>query len=62
MKIVGTVVRTIITRIIKENGNLVFQGIISGRFAYLIESLCDLISGSNDKGIPVVYVQGTLLI
>lgn len=34
------------------------QGTTSRRFIDLVGSLCDLTSGSGDKGTPVVYIQG----
>ena len=34
------------------------QGTTPRRLTDLIGSLCDLTSGSGDKGTPVVYIQG----
>ena len=39
-------------------GNMASQGTTPRRFTDLIGSLCDLTSGSGDKGTPVVFVQG----
>lgn len=39
-------------------GNMSSQGTTPRRFTDLIGSLCDLTSGSGDKGTPVVLVQG----
>ena len=44
----------------KENlvGSMESQGTTPRRLTDLIGSLCDLTSGSGDKGTPVVYIQG----
>ena len=39
-------------------GNMLSQGTTPRRRTDLIGSLCDLTSGSGDKGTPVVFVQG----
>ena len=39
-------------------GNMVSEGTTPRRLTDLIGSLCDLTSGSGDKGTPVVYIQG----
>lgn len=39
-------------------GKMVSQGTTPRRLTDLIGSLCDLISGSGDKGTPIVYIQG----
>ena len=39
-------------------GNMLSQGTTPRRLTDLIGSLCDLTSGSGDKGTPVVYIQG----
>ncbi len=39
-------------------GNMASQGTTPRRFTDLIGSLCDLTSGSGDKGTPVVFIQG----
>ena len=39
-------------------GNMVSQGTTPRQLTDLIGSLCDLTSGSGDKGTPVVLVQG----
>ena len=50
------------SEITKKDGNLVGQMVSEGttprRLTDLIGSLCDLTSGSGDKGTPVVLVQG----
>jgi hypothetical protein len=55
--------RTAIEEYIKnKNDNLVgsmeSQGTTPRRLTDLIGSLCDLTSGSGDKGTPVVFIQG----
>ena len=49
-------------KIQEKDGNLVGQMISEGttprRLTDLIGSLCDLTSGSGDKGTPIVYIQG----
>ena len=49
-------------RIHQKDGNLVGQMVSEGttprRLTDLIGSLCDLTSGSGDKGTPVVFIQG----
>ena len=46
----------------KKDGNLVgkmaSEGTTPRRLTDLIGSLCDLTSGSGDKGTPIVYIQG----
>ena len=48
--------------ITKKDGNLVGKMVSEGttprRLTDLIGSLCDLTSGSGDKGTPIVYIQG----
>jgi len=39
-------------------GNMLSEGTTPRRLTDLIGSLCDLTSGSGDKGTPVVFVQG----
>ena len=39
-------------------GNMVSEGTTPRRLTDLIGSLCDLTSGSGDKGTPVVFIQG----
>lgn len=39
-------------------GSMASQGTTPRRYVDLIGSLCDLTSGSGDKGTPVVYIQG----
>jgi len=47
-------------KIKQENltGNMLSQGTTPRRLTDLIGSLCDLTSGSGDKGTPVVFIQG----
>ena len=49
-------------KIHQKDGNLVGQMVSEGttprRLTDLIGSLCDLTSGSGDKGTPIVYIQG----
>ena len=50
------------SKIHEKDGNLVGQmaseGTTPRRLTDLIGSLCDLTSGSGDKGTPIVYIQG----
>ncbi len=39
-------------------GNMLSQGTTPRRLTDLIGSLCDLTSGSGDKGTPVIFIQG----
>ena len=39
-------------------GNMASQGTTPRRLTDLIGSLCDLTSGSGDKGTPFIYIQG----
>ena len=39
-------------------GRMESQGTTPRRLTDLIGSLCDLTSGSGDKGTPIVYIQG----
>ena len=39
-------------------GSMQTQGTTPRRLTDLIGSLCDLTSGSGDKGTPVVFIQG----
>ncbi|MBR2674299.1 MAG: coenzyme F420-0:L-glutamate ligase [Mogibacterium sp.] len=39
-------------------GNMASEGTTPRQFTDLIGSLCDLTSGSGDKGTPIVYIQG----
>ena len=49
-------------RIVEKDGNLVgkmdSEGTTPRRLTDLIGSLCDLTSGSGDKGTPIVFIQG----
>lgn len=54
--------RTAITKAIKEkdahlSGNMIAEGTTPRRITDLLGSLCDLISGSGDKGTPFVYIK-----
>ena len=48
----------IVTKDASLKGNMVSQGTTPRRITDLLGSLCDLVSGSGDKGTPVVYIQG----
>ena len=39
-------------------GQMASEGTTPRRLTDLIGSLCDLTSGSGDKGTPIVYIQG----
>ena len=39
-------------------GKMAAQGTTPRRYADLVGSLCDLVSGSGDRGTPVVYIKG----
>ena len=60
----GEELREAISKAIKDKpqeslvGNMVSEGTTPRRLTDLIGSLCDLTSGSGDKGTPVVYTQG----
>lgn len=59
----GTKLQEAIARHINEKkadltGAMEAQGTTPRRLSDLIGSLCDLTSGSGDKGTPVVYIQG----
>lgn len=59
----GEELKAAISRRIKEKneslvGNMTSQGTTPRRLTDLIGSLCDLTSGSGDKGTPVVLIQG----
>ncbi|MBR3994456.1 MAG: coenzyme F420-0:L-glutamate ligase [Clostridia bacterium] len=59
----GDELREAISKSIKEKGsnlvgNMASQGTTPRQLTDLIGSLCDLTSGSGDKGTPVVLVQG----
>ena len=59
----GDALRTAISESIKAKdgslvGNMAAQGTTPRQLTDLIGSLCDLTSGSGDKGTPVVLVQG----
>ena len=49
-------------RIVQKDGNLVgkmaSEGTTPRQLTDLIGSLCDLTSGSGDKGTPIVWIQG----
>ena len=48
--------------LIQKDGNLAgsmaSQGTTPRRLTDLIGSLCDLTSGSGDKGTPIIHIQG----
>ncbi len=59
----GSELKEAITAYIRQKdsnlvGNMVSQGTTPRRLTDLIGSLCDLTSGSGDKGTPIVLVQG----
>ncbi|MCI9234110.1 MAG: F420-0--gamma-glutamyl ligase [Bacilli bacterium] len=59
----GDELKASICKTIKEKeanlkGKMVTQGTTPRRYTDLIGSLCDLTSGSGDKGTPVVFIQG----
>lgn len=59
----GEALKEAISKSIREKddnlvGNMASQGTTPRRLTDLIGSLCDLTSGSGDKGTPVVLVQG----
>ena len=59
----GAELKEAISKKIKEKdnnlvGNMASQGTTPRQLTDLIGSLCDLTSGSGDKGTPVVLVQG----
>jgi F420-0:gamma-glutamyl ligase len=59
----GEELKEAISKAIKEKdadlvGNMASEGTTPRRLTDLIGSLCDLTSGSGDKGTPVVYIQG----
>ena len=59
----GEALKEAISKRIKEKndnlvGDMASQGTTPRQLTDLIGSLCDLTSGSGDKGTPVVLVQG----
>lgn len=59
----GNALKTAIEDYIKTKesnlkGSMASQGTTPRRLTDLVGSLCDLTSGSGDKGTPVVYIQG----
>ena len=58
----GDALKAAIEQKIREKGDLAgsmaSQGTTPRRLTDLIGSLCDLTSGSGDKGTPIVYIQG----
>ena len=59
----GEELKTAISEYIKNKdsnltGKMESQGTTPRRLTDLIGSLCDLTSGSGDKGTPIVFVQG----
>ncbi len=58
----GEALKEAISQKIREKGNLegsmASQGTTPRRLTDLIGSLCDLTSGSGDKGTPIIHIQG----
>ena len=58
----GEALKTAIENAIRAKGNLAgsmaSQGTTPRRLTDLIGSLCDLTSGSGDKGTPIIHIQG----
>ena len=60
----GTALQEAVARRIREKdagslvGNMVSEGTTPRNLTDLIGSLCDLTSGSGDKGTPIIYIQG----
>ena len=59
----GTALKEAISKSIKEKndnlvGNMASQGTTPRQLTDLIGSLCDLTSGSGDKGTPIIFIQG----
>ena len=59
----GEALREAISKSIKQKsdnlvGNMASQGTTPRQLTDLIGSLCDLTSGSGDKGTPIVFIQG----
>ena len=59
----GEELKSAIQAAIKEQeanlvGKMVTEGTTPRRLTDLLGSLCDLTSGSGDKGTPFIYIQG----
>ena len=58
----GQALKDAISQRIREKGDLAgsmaSQGTTPRRLTDLIGSLCDLTSGSGDKGTPIIHIQG----
>lgn len=60
----GSALQEAVARRIREKdagslvGNMVSEGTTPRNLTDLIGSLCDLTSGSGDKGTPIIYIQG----
>ncbi len=59
----GEALKSAISEYIKQKdddlkGSMASQGTTPRRLTDLIGSLCDLTSGSGDKGTPIIYIQG----
>ena len=59
----GAELKEAISKSIKEKGsnlvgNMASQGTTPRQLTDLIGSLCDLTSGSGDKGTPIILIQG----
>ena len=57
-KLSDAIKQEIKTKAADLKGNMLSQGTTPRRYVDLIGSLCDLTSGSGDKGTPVVFIQG----
>ena len=63
MELTGEALKNAISDRIKEKdtnlvGKMETEGTTPRRLTDLIGSLCDLTSGSGDKGTPIVHIQG----
>ncbi len=59
----GEALKTAIEAAIRQKdgnlaGSMASQGTTPRRLTDLIGSLCDLTSGSGDKGTPIIHIQG----
>ena len=59
----GAELKEAISKSIKEKegnlvGNMASQGTTPRQLTDLLGSLCDLTSGSGDKGTPIILIQG----
>ena len=60
ISMVAGIVAGLIFMAIRESlvGKMTSEGTTPRRIPDLIGSLCDLTSGSGDKGTPIIYIQG----